>query len=794
MRKRRPPGVVEFILLLSSVLGLALGAPSALRRSHKLSASAIKMLPSEGPERSDSGVSATRQHEEFKVHAALTALMQHPEQLHALSDMNIKALNLALGTAALVSHAEQEAPLMVPALKAVPSVFSSHVAGIADSVSLLETTSKEVPRFSFDLSQMKMAQLGSTLCVMAIVAILGAIVFEYWYCKREQVEMDMATTDQIGDEVHEKRLLHMLSGVWPLVWPYLCNSQRPRYYIVTMAILGLWDLFLGVVFTIWMKEFWDIIEHKQGDQFLPIMKDSIVLLLTWILVVTYKSYISMMLVIDWRQWMTQWLMTVWMRDKTYYQMQLNGSSTAPDNPDQRLQEDVQLFVQSLVHLVEGLARAVGQMVSMLPLLLVLSPVYAFGVFYCPGWLLYLAMIYSGLGTLAAHWIGGKLIVVNFTKQRFEADFRYNIVQVRDHAESIALYGSEECERSHMNDRFDNIVRVWWAYMLHTKRLGFFTAFYQHSSHTFPYLALAPNYFKGQISLGTMFMLFTALGSVKGAFDWVIASYTPLTEFRATTDRLHNFWAAISKCKGSTDIQYIRPGPTEAPVHVLVAKDIHVRLPDSAGGRVVWRACNLSIRAGEFVLLSAPEGSGKSCFFRALAGIWPHASGTVVLPGNTLFVPQKSHIPQGSLKQAVTYPESEDRFEDQQIRNALEAVGLQRTLGSRPLSDEANWALVLSGGEAQRLAIAHALLMRPSLLCLDEATSAMGDEGALDTYRLLKRPGALPEGATVVSISHHVDLLTAIHDSQYTYSVKQGIWIKGSECTDFFGSQHLQADV
>lgn len=345
-----------------------------------------------------------------------------------------------------------------------------------------------------------------------------------------------------------------------------------------------------------------------------------------------------------------------------------------------------------------------------------------------------------------------------------------------------MYGSEECERLNMHGKFDNIVRIWWAYMLHTKRLGFFTAFYNHSSHTFPYLVLAPNYFKGQITLGTMFMLFTALGSVKGAFDWVIQAYTPLTEFRATTDRLHNFRAAINKLKsktgGASEINFVHSLPAELPAHALVAKDIHVRLPDSAGGRVVWRAANLSVSAGEFVLLTAPEGSGKSCFFRALAGIWPHASGTVMLPSSSLFVPQKSHIPQGTLKQALTYPECEDTFTDQEVLDALAAVGLQKTVGNRPLSEEANWALALSGGEAQRLAIAHAVLRRPQVLFLDEATSAMGADSSLDIYRLLRKPGTLPEGAMVLTISHDVELLRRVHDCQYTYSVKQGIWLKG----------------
>merc|ERR1719324_1324826 len=187
----------------------------------------------------------------------------------------------------------------------------------------------------------------------------------------------------------------------------------------------------------------------------------------------------------------------------------------------------------------------GQFITMLPLLLILSPDYAFGVIYCPGWLVYLSLIYSGLGTLAAHVIGGKLILINFALQKYEANFRYYIVQVRDHAESIALYGSEEVERLKIEERFSWLIRCWWMLMKYAKRLGFFTSFYYQSSGTFPYLVLAPNYFAGQISLGTMFMLFSALGMVKGGFDWLISSYTLLTDYRATVDRLSNFLAAVN---------------------------------------------------------------------------------------------------------------------------------------------------------------------------------------------------------------------------------------------------------
>jgi putative ATP-binding cassette transporter len=412
--------------------------------------------------------------------------------------------------------------------------------------------------------------------------------------------------------------------------------------------------------------------------------------------------------------------------------------------------------------------------TMLPLLLILSPDYAFGVFYCPGWLVYLAMIYSGLGTLAAHMIGNKLILINFALQKYEANFRYYIVQVRDHAESIALYNSEEVEKAKINERFSWLVRCWWMLMKYAKRLQFFTSFYYQTSSTFPYLVLAPNYFKGQITLGEMFMLFSALGMVKGGFDWLLASYTTLTDYRACVDRLSNFWDAVdaapSKC---SHVETLENAPEDAAGAVVVAKDISLRLPGKEE-RKLWDGAGLVVKPGQFILLSAPEGTGKSCFLRALAGIWPYATGSVFMEDSSLFLPQRPYVPQGTLKQAVAYPEQAKNYSDEDVRKALEVVKLE-TVRNRELSEDANWELALSGGEQQRLAMARVLLNRPKVLFLDEATSALSEEGTLEVYSLLRQKGTLPEGAAVISISHDLKLLEPMHDVHYRYDPETSGW-------------------
>lgn len=700
--------------------------------------------------------------------AALHYASAHSEEIKALLPArDLEILSLALSNAS------------VPRLAAGSAVDPPVTAMVAAKHGASAQRAWQQPAGAFakalglDPMKLDMRQLGWWPWAGAATTLVVFATFEVVH--RRWADVDLALPLEYGHEDHERKLLRIFAGVWPLVRPYVLQEGNhcSWCYFSALLFLGLCELALSFLLMLWTKDFWDTIEEKRIEHFMPLMKTFTLLVFMLIMIRTYAGYISMMLVIHWRRFMTQWLLGRWLQDKSFYQLQLENGG-APDNPDQRIQEDIAMFIESFLSLAAGFLESVGRIISMLPMLLVLSPDYAFGVLYCPGWLFYISLLYSGIGALVAHYVGGQLILANFAKQKYEASFRYRIVQVRDNAESIALWGSEACERLQLEHSFEWVMRVWWMLMLYTKRLGFFTAFYMQTSMTFPYIVLAPNYFKGQITLGTMFMLFSALNSVKGGFDWFLLSYTGVTSFRATVDRLNNFMRAIEAGTKVSEVQRLAAPPASATGAAADAREVSVRLPGEKG-RTIWQSAGLSVQPGEFVLLSAPEGSGKSCFFRALAGIWPHASGEVFLPEDALFVPQRSYIPIGTLKEAVTYPEAADLFEDEQVKAALQTVGLS-LLAEKPLHEHANLALALSGGEQQKLAIARVLLRRPSVLLLDEATSAIGAEGTLEVYRLLRKEGSLPEGAAVLSVSHEVQLLRPVHDRHCTYDSETATWV------------------
>jgi putative ATP-binding cassette transporter len=688
-----------------------------------------------------------------KLLAAIQQVIAEPEKIPKLAPSDVEAIERQLGVLNLILDRGNNGA-------ASPAIGPSG-STIAQLIGL-------------DLNNFKMDQLGHLLVIAFVVALICTIIFEFVHYRWADTDLNLEV--QYGEEHKENQLLRIFAGIRPLIAPYFSNPNSNCSWVFLAAVisLGLLNLCISLIYMMWAKEFWDTLEKKEGDKFMPLMIDFIFLVSTWIMVGTYAGYVSMMMIIHWRKFLTMWFLQKWLRAKAFYNLQLVETGNVLDNPDQRLQEDVPNFIKSTIELGGGLLNAFGKFVTLLPVLLILSPDHAFGIWYCPGWLLYIALIYSGLGTLAAHSIGNRLIIINFALQKYEANFRYNIVQVRDHAESIALYGSEDVEQGKMNELFGGIVRVWWMLMKYSKRLGFFTSFYYTTSGTFPYLVLAPSYFKGEISLGTMFMLFNALSEVKGAFDWMIGSYAVLTDYRATTDRLSNFMRRLDEApKEGSSVKRLEDAPDGMADAVMAAQDICVHLPGKEE-RKLWDNASLVVKPGQFVLLTAPEGSGKSCFLRAIAGIWPYATGNVFTDENTLFLPQKPFIPQTTLKQAVAYPEMASRYTDEEVKNALQVVKLE-TVKDAALTDESNWGLALSGGEQQRLAIAHAVLRKPKVLFMDEATSALSEEGSLEVYSLLRKPGMLPEGAAVITVSHDVQVLAPIHDVHYHYNPEQGGW-------------------
>ncbi len=545
-----------------------------------------------------------------------------------------------------------------------------------------------------------------------------------------------------------------LRDAWALARPYWTSEERGRGLLLLAAVVVLNLSLVGmtVILTYWQRAFYNALEEKDAATFWNLLllggdageswfPGFAVVAAIYILIAVYQLYLKQALQIRWRRWLTKDYLDRWLADRAYYRIALTDPAT--DNPDQRVAEDLKLFVDDTLSLGLGLMNSVVTLFSFIVVLWSLSgPLEVLGI-SIPGYMVWVAILYSAIGTWIAHLIGRPLIRLNFLQQRVEADFRYSLVRLRDNVEGVALHGGEADEKRGLLARFTALTENWWGIMTATKRLTFFTAGFGQVASIFPIVVAAPAYFAGRIPLGGLIQTSSAFGQVQGALSWFVDNYSRLTEWRATVERLTSFQAAIAAARTATDGVRLRDSADPA----VTLEGVTIALPD---GRVLVRDAALRVEKGEAVLVSGASGSGKSTLFRALAGIWPFGEGLAHIPAGSraLFLPQRPYLPLGSLRRAVCYPLDAASVPDDAVREALEAVGLAH-LASR-LDDEDAWDRRLSGGEQQRLAFARALLVKPDFLFLDEATASLDPEGEQKLYGLVAQ--RLP-GAGVLSIAH-----------------------------------------
>jgi putative ATP-binding cassette transporter len=430
---------------------------------------------------------------------------------------------------------------------------------------------------------------------------------------------------------------------------------------------------------------------------------------------------------------------------------------------------LQSFTASTLSLGLGLLSSCVTLASFVVILWRLSedaPLELFGL-NIPGYLVWAALIYAVIGTWLTHLIGWPLIPLNFQQQRFEADFRFNLVRSRENAEQIASLRGEAAERERHLDRFGMVVSNWIAIMQRQKKLLFFTLSYSQAATIFPYVMVSPVYFAGKMQLGGMMQTATAFSSVQGALSYFVTAYRSIAEYQAVVARLEGFENAIEAGRAAALTPPAIEVLSQADSQAVAVDHLAVQLPK---GEPLLNAEHLSFPSGNQVLITGPSGAGKSTLFRAIAGIWPFGSGRVTVPtdAKVMLVPQRPYFPLATLAAAITYPAREGTFDNPHLADALTAVGLPH-LVSR-LNEEGHWNRMLSLGEQQRLAVARALLYAPDYLLLDEATASLDEPAEAQLYRMLQER---LKDAAIVSIGHR-STLAAFHHRRVEVSTDQAV--------------------
>jgi putative ATP-binding cassette transporter len=546
-----------------------------------------------------------------------------------------------------------------------------------------------------------------------------------------------------------------IGKVWSLTYPYWQSEERGRAWglLVTIIALTLGLVYIDVQFNTWNREFYNALEQKNYADFKDLILYFAFLAVVFIAAAIYKLYLTQMLTMRWRAWLTKHYIADWMDRQVYYRLELDRRGT--DNPDQRIAEDLKLFTDGTLSLSLGLLSSVVTLVSFITILWAVSgPITLFG-YTIAGYMVWAALIYAVAGSIFTHYVGRPLIGLNFQQERYEADFRFTLVRLRENAEGVALYRGEAPEREGLLTRFERIRANWWELMRFTKRLTGFTAGYSQIAIIFPFIVAAPRYFAGAMPLGGLMQIASAFGQVQGALSWFVQSYGTLANWRASVDRLLTFHAALDSTVHDAEAAPAIPQVRDAEASIR-AEGLALAVPGSEGNpaRTLLADASFAIVPGERLLITGPSGSGKSTIFRALAGIWPFGRGTIRVPedARVLFLPQKPYIPIGTLRDAVSFPAPAGAFGDDALREVLRDCRLDRF--TERLDETQNWSMLMSGGEQQRLAVARALLHKPDFLFLDEATASMDETLERAMYELLVE--RLPCTA-ITSIAHNPEV-------------------------------------
>jgi putative ATP-binding cassette transporter len=562
-----------------------------------------------------------------------------------------------------------------------------------------------------------------------------------------------------------------LSHVWQLSLPYFRSEERwrARFLLLACIALNLGMVYVLVLLNDWNRVFYDALQNRDAEVFWQQLQVFAMLAGAFIVVAVYRFYLTQLLEIRWRAWMTKDFLQRWTTHNIFYQLELRqfsnmGDSAPPsDNPDQRIQEDIQMFTSDTVGLSLGLLDAVVTLGSFVGILWMLSGSFDFHyqeyVFTIPGFMVWMALLYAICGSLIGHFLGRSMSPLNFAQQRLEANFRHHLMRVREYSEAIALDKGAEFERVSLQKRFTNVVDNFLQLLKVQKRFTWFSSAYGQAAVVFPMLVAAPRYFSGSIQLGELMQISSAFGQVQESLSWLVSNYPRLASWSATTQRLHGFLDQMETIRSISFAMVHAPADNQVVPLSLKTSALTISLPDRT---VLLDDVVLEVRPGDSVLIRGPSGSGKSTLLRVLAGIWPYVRGwdgqrqplslyeAVSLPADSMFVPQRPYFPEGRLRDALCYPGEVDTYTDVDLQQALMMAVLPQYITQ--LDKVGQWSQQLSGGEAQRLAMARVFLKQPHWVFADEATSALDEATEKVIYeRLLAMVKA--KGGALVSVAH-----------------------------------------
>lgn len=548
-----------------------------------------------------------------------------------------------------------------------------------------------------------------------------------------------------------KETKEFIKDLWLLTKSYWQSEERNKAFLLLIAIVA---LTLGIVYMLvllnqWNNSFYSALQNYETDKLFDELIHFSWLAAIYIILSVYSYVLQQTLILNWRRWMTNRFIDIWLKNRTYYHLQMFGKDT--DNPDQRISEDVRLFVEMTLSFAIGILKAFCTFASFAFVLYKLSGSLEFTfmgrVWSIDGYMFWAALVYSVIGTWVTHLVGKKLVQLNFVQQRYEADFRFSMIRLRENAENIAFYRGEQQESGVFKERFTLLLDNFWRLVTKHKQLIWLNSGYSQIAIIFPFVVAMNRYLSKEITLGGLMQVANAFGSVQTSLSYFIDVYASLAQWKAVVLRLTYFGRHMHEVSSEADKFHVDRFVT---AEVVSADGLQVNLPD---GTPLLKKISFTLEPGQNVLIRGVSGSGKSTLLRAISGIWPFVEGCISLPDtkDLMFIPQRPYLPLGTLRNALLYPGTK-MISDEHLLKLMEQCEIGYL--SDKLDVVGDWSHVLSIGEQQRLAFVRAHVQQPLWLFLDEATSALDETTEAKMYMQL---GSSLPNTTVVSIGHRSTL-------------------------------------
>lgn len=539
--------------------------------------------------------------------------------------------------------------------------------------------------------------------------------------------------------------------IWQIIKIFWQSDAKRYAYLSAIVILFMTVALVGmdVAFNYWYNFFYNSLQAYDKNGAIRLLGIFFGMAAVYIVIAVYRYYISQLFGLRWRRWLTEQFIARWLNKRGYYLLENFDEHT--DNPDQRIQEDVGALISHSIDLVIGLVGAVTTFFAFIYILWTLSgilkiPLGSLGTLKIPGYLVWVGVIYAFFGTFFTFKIGHPLVKLNFEQQRREATFRFAAVDLRTHAEHVALYRGEQHQNGILRRLFGKALDNWYLIILRQKKLLWFTAGYNQASVVLPLIVALPNYFDKVFLLGGLIQTLQAFGRVQDSLSFIVNAYTNIAQWQAIGQRLTTFANHMYEVEDRAEKQNKLVFDYQAANSITV-DDVTI---DTPRNQLLLKNISENMTQGNNYLIKGMSGIGKSTFVRAIAGIWPFAAGEIKLPDNKtiMYLPQKPYMPIGTLAEAILFPEKDNPVLEEKLASVLRDCRLEAFIPR--LHETAAWSEQLSPGEQQRVAFARVLLHRPDWIFLDESTSMLDLANEKHLYELLQ--AKLPN-SSIVSVGH-----------------------------------------